>query len=116
MAHWLTAIAWVLITENMVNQPFLDKYCVGYDEKTLPANAPRNAHYKAYILGEGPDGIAKTQKWAAKITSIPAEKNYPVDARSVSKTCLYLSGLGATTTFQRRANVPRYCHAFRSHR
>lgn len=53
------AIAWVLITENMVDQPFLDKYCVGYDEKTLPANAPRNAHYKAYILGEGPDGIAK---------------------------------------------------------
>ncbi|STI17725.1 putative dimethyl sulfoxide reductase, olydopterin dinucleotide binding subunit [Escherichia coli] len=47
------AIAWVLITENMVDQPFLDKYCVGYDEKTLPANAPRNAHYKAYILGEG---------------------------------------------------------------
>lgn len=36
------AIAWVLITENMVDQPFLDKYCVGYDEKTLPANAPRN--------------------------------------------------------------------------
>ncbi|EHN6139468.1 molybdopterin-dependent oxidoreductase [Escherichia coli] len=68
------AIAWVLITENMVDQPFLDKYCVGYDEKTLPANAPRNAHYKAYILGEGPDGIAKTPEWAAKITSIPAEK------------------------------------------
>ncbi|MDK6752774.1 molybdopterin-dependent oxidoreductase, partial [Escherichia coli] len=63
------AIAWVLITENMVDQPFLDKYCVGYDEKTLPANAPRNAHYKAYILGEGPDGIAKTPEWAAKITS-----------------------------------------------
>lgn len=58
----------------MVDQPFLDKYCVGYDEKTLPANAPRNAHYKAYILGEGPDGIAKTPEWAAKITSIPAEK------------------------------------------
>ncbi len=47
------AIAWVLITENMVDQPFLDKYCVGYDEKTLPANAPRNAHYKAYILAKG---------------------------------------------------------------
>lgn len=30
------AIAWVLITENMVDQPFLDKYCVGYDEKRCP--------------------------------------------------------------------------------
>ena len=27
------AIAWVLITENMVDQPFLDKDRVGYDEK-----------------------------------------------------------------------------------
>ncbi|MDO2018974.1 molybdopterin-dependent oxidoreductase, partial [Escherichia coli] len=42
-------IAWGLITVNMVDQPFFDKNCVGYDEKTLPANAPRNAHYKAYI-------------------------------------------------------------------
>ncbi len=103
----------VLITENMVDQPFLDKYCVGYDEKTLPANAPRNAHYKAYILGEGPDGIAKTPEWAAKITSIPAEKNYPVGTRDrFSKTCLYLSGLGATTTLQRRTNVPALLPCF----
>lgn len=111
------AIAWVLITENMVDQPFLDKYCVGYDEKTLPANAPRNAHYKAYILGEGPDGIAKNAGMGSKNHQHPGRKNYPVGTRDrFSKTCLYLSGLGATTTFQRRANVPRYCHAFRSHR
>ena len=37
-----------MITENLVDQPFLDKYCVGYDEKTLPASAPANGHYKAY--------------------------------------------------------------------
>ncbi len=48
-----------MITENLVDQAFLDKYCVGYDEKTLPASAPKNGHYKAYILGEGPDGVAK---------------------------------------------------------
>jgi len=41
-----------MITENLVDQPFLDKYCVGYDEKTLPASAPANGHYKAYILGQ----------------------------------------------------------------
>lgn len=27
------ALAHVMITENLVDQPFLDKYCVGYDEK-----------------------------------------------------------------------------------
>ena len=56
------------------DQPFLDKYCVGYDEKTLPADAPKNGHYKAYILGQGKDGIAKTPEWAAQITGIPADR------------------------------------------
>jgi anaerobic selenocysteine-containing dehydrogenase len=32
-AALVAGIAWVLINENMVDQPFLDKYCVGYDEK-----------------------------------------------------------------------------------
>ena len=48
-AALVAGIAWVLIDENRVDQPFLDKYCVGYDEKTLPASAPKNGHYKAYI-------------------------------------------------------------------
>ena len=32
-AALISALAWVMITENLVDQPFLDKYCVGYDEK-----------------------------------------------------------------------------------
>ncbi|HDH9399040.1 TPA: molybdopterin-dependent oxidoreductase, partial [Escherichia coli] len=68
------AIAWVLINENLVDQPFLDKYCVGYDEKTLPADAPKNGHYKAYILGEGDDNTAKTPQWASQITGIPVDR------------------------------------------
>ncbi len=34
-AALVAGIAWVLINENLVDQPFLDKYCVGYDEKNL---------------------------------------------------------------------------------
>ncbi|CDY94827.1 putative anaerobic dimethyl sulfoxide reductase chain A [Salmonella enterica subsp. enterica serovar Paratyphi A] len=56
------------------HQPFLDNYCIGYDEKTLPADAPPNGHYKAYILGQGEDGIAKTPQWASHITGIPADR------------------------------------------
>lgn len=63
-----------MITETRVDQPFLDKYCVGYDEKTLPADAPANGHYKAYILGQGSDGTAKTPQWASTITGIPVER------------------------------------------
>ncbi len=68
------ALAHVMITENLVAQPFLDKYCVGYDEKTLPAGAPANGHYKAYILGSGEDATAKTPEWASKITGITVDK------------------------------------------
>jgi len=70
-AALISALAWVMINENLVDQPFLDKYCVGYDEKTLPEGAPANGHYKAYILGQGSDGIAKTPEWASAITGIP---------------------------------------------
>lgn len=70
----ISALAWVMINENLVDQPFLDKYCVGYDETTLPKTAPANGHYKAYILGDGADGVAKTPQWAAQITGIPAER------------------------------------------
>ncbi|WP_127959763.1 DmsA/YnfE/YnfF family dimethyl sulfoxide reductase [Serratia microhaemolytica] len=73
-AALVAGLAHVLISENLVDQPFLDKYCIGYDEKTLPADAPANGHYKAYILGLGRDGIEKTPQWAAEITGIPAAR------------------------------------------
>ena len=73
-AALVCAIAHVLISEDLVDQDFLDAYCIGYDEKTLPADAPANGSYKAYILGSGCDGIAKTPDWAASITGIPASR------------------------------------------
>lgn len=84
-AALVSAIAWVLITENLVNQAFLDTYCVGYDEKTLPAGAPANGHYKAYILGQGDDATAKTPAWAEKITSIPRDRIVKL-AREIGST------------------------------
>lgn len=70
-AAFVAGVAYVLITENLVDQEFLDRYCVGYDASTLPAGAPQNASYKDYILGMGPDGIAKTPAWASVITGAP---------------------------------------------
>lgn len=84
-AALVNGLAYVMITENLVDQAFLDKYCVGYDEKTLPASAPKNGHYKAYILGEGPDGVAKTPQWASQITGVPADKIIKL-AREIGST------------------------------
>ena len=56
----LIAMAYVIITENLQDQAFIDKYTVGFD------------NYKEYVLGNE-DGIAKTPEWAEKITKVPAE-------------------------------------------
>lgn len=103
-AALVAGIAWVLINEDLVDQPFLDKYCVGYDEKTLPVGAPANGHYKAYILGEGDDGVAKTPQWASRITGIPADRIIKL-AREIgmSKPAYICQGWGP----QRQANGVR---------
>ncbi|EGV05310.1 anaerobic dimethyl sulfoxide reductase chain A [Haemophilus pittmaniae HK 85] len=84
-AALVAAMAYVMITENLIDKPFLDKYCVGFDEVTMPTDAPKNGHYKAYILGEGADGIAKTPDWASAITGIPASRIISL-AREIATT------------------------------
>lgn len=72
-AALVSALAYEWITKGQVDQAFLDRYCVGYDEKTLPASAPKNADYKSYILGHGEDKTPKTPEWASPITGIPVD-------------------------------------------
>lgn len=98
---FIAAMAHVMIKEELVDTAFLDKYCVGYDEKTLPASAPANSDYKSYILGLGEDGIEKTPQWASSITSIPADIIIKT-AREIGSTkpCAIIQGWG----LQRTAN------------
>ncbi|MHA1728213.1 MAG: molybdopterin-dependent oxidoreductase [Promethearchaeota archaeon] len=56
----LIAMAHVIISENLHDKDFIDKYTVGFDK------------YKDYIFGKD-DGIPKTPKWAESITLVPAE-------------------------------------------
>ena len=100
-AALVAGMAWVMITENLVDQAFLDKYTVGYDEDSLPASAPKNASWKSYILGKGPDGTPKTPQWAAQITGVPANKIIQL-AREIAATkpCNIVQGWG----LQRTAN------------
>jgi anaerobic dimethyl sulfoxide reductase subunit A len=73
-AALVSGLAYALITENMVDEDFLRRYCVGYDEATMPEGIPAGNTYKDYILGSGSDGIAKTPAWAATITGIPVDR------------------------------------------
>ena len=56
----LNAMAYVIISENLQNQAFIDKYTIGFDK------------YRDYILGRD-DGEPKNPRWAEAITTIPGE-------------------------------------------
>ncbi|MFT0848802.1 DMSO/selenate family reductase complex A subunit [Actinomycetaceae bacterium L2_0104] len=100
-AALVAAIAWVLLDEDLHDQAFLDKYCVGFDEEHMPEDAPENASYRSYIEGKGSDGVEKTPEWAAEITGIPSETIIAL-AREIgtAKPCSILQGWGG----QRQAN------------
>lgn len=95
------ALAYVMIEEDLVDRDFLDRYCVGYDEDTLPPSAAPGSSYKSYITGAGPDGCPKTPAWASAITGVPAETIVKL-ARTIAaaKPCAIYQGKGP----QRHAN------------
>ncbi|HWI61298.1 MAG TPA: DMSO/selenate family reductase complex A subunit [Symbiobacteriaceae bacterium] len=90
----IDALAYVMITENLQNQAFLDKYCLGFDEQHMPAGAPAKASYKSYVLGEA-DGVKKTPEWAEAITGVDRATIVRL-AREISQTkpTCFMQGLG----------------------
>ncbi|MBF8265339.1 MAG: molybdopterin oxidoreductase, partial [Dehalococcoidia bacterium] len=56
----MVAMAHVIISKNLHDQPFIDKYSIGFDQ------------FKDYVLGKE-DGIPKTPAWAEPITGVPAD-------------------------------------------
>ena len=55
----MLGLAHTLLTENLHDLAFLNRYCVGFDK------------FAAYLRGET-DGVAKSAQWAAAISEIPA--------------------------------------------
>lgn len=96
------ALAYEIINNGWADEEFLNTYCVGYDESTLPESAKgKNASYKDYILGNGPDGTPKTPAWAAAITLIPEQRIIDLAREMHESDPVYIGqGYGP----QRRAN------------
>jgi anaerobic dimethyl sulfoxide reductase subunit A len=71
-AAMMSAMAYVMITEGLVDAEFVRTHCVGFDERQMPAGAEHAESYRDYILGTR-DGIPKTPEWAEKITAVPRQ-------------------------------------------
>src|SRR5262245_30616991 len=68
----LIAMAYVIASEGLVDQAYLDHHVLGFDESHLPPDAPAGSSYRSYLLGLT-DGVKKTPEWAAGITGVPAD-------------------------------------------
>ncbi|MCX6078676.1 MAG: molybdopterin-dependent oxidoreductase [Chloroflexi bacterium] len=62
----LLGMAHYMITNNLQDQDFLDKYTVGFDADHMPEGVDPKENFKDYILGTF-DGVAKTPEWASRI-------------------------------------------------
>ncbi|MGI2172360.1 DMSO/selenate family reductase complex A subunit [Shewanella sp. MF05960] len=95
------ALSYEIISRGAADEAFLSKYCIGYDETTLPESAAAGADYKSHILGLGEDGIVKTPEYAAKITGIPVQKIIELADKLIAAEAPFVcQGLGP----QRHAN------------
>ncbi|MBM3297293.1 MAG: dimethyl sulfoxide reductase subunit A, partial [Candidatus Aminicenantes bacterium] len=70
-AAMMSAMAHVMITENLTDRDFVRTHCLGFDGTQMPPGAENEESYSDYILGRR-DGTPKTPAWAEPITAVPA--------------------------------------------
>jgi len=69
----MSAMAYVIVTENLLAEDFIHTHCQGFDETQMPSGLEGEETYRDYLLGTR-DGIPKTPGWAEAITGVPWEK------------------------------------------
>ncbi len=92
------AMCWWIISNDLQDQEFMDKFCLGFDENHMPEGVPPNESYHSYLFGKK-DGVEKNPAWAEKITGIPAETIIRLaTAYATSKPACLMPGLGPQRT------------------
>jgi anaerobic dimethyl sulfoxide reductase subunit A len=71
-AALLIGMAYVMITNDLQDQEFLDTYTIGFDADHLPEGADPQDNFKDYVLGTY-DGVPKTPEWASEICGTPVD-------------------------------------------
>lgn len=70
-AAMLAGMAHYIFTNNLQDQDFINKFCQGMDEGTMPEQFKDKENFKDYILGKY-DNTPKTPEWASEICGVPA--------------------------------------------
>lgn len=68
----MDAMMYVIISENLHDRAFIDRFALGFDEAQMPEGVPENESLVAYLTGKK-DGVVKTPEWAQPITGVPAQ-------------------------------------------
>jgi anaerobic dimethyl sulfoxide reductase subunit A len=85
-AAMLLAMAQVIISEGLHDQPFIDKHTIGFEP------------FKEYVLGKA-DGQPKTPQWAEAITQVPAQTIVDLArAYATQKPAALIAGWGPART------------------
>jgi anaerobic dimethyl sulfoxide reductase subunit A len=96
-AAMMSAMAYVIINENLQDEEFIRSHCVGFDASQMPMHGAES--YSNYILGLR-DGQPKTPLWAEAITAVPADTITRIAREyATSKPAMLYQGYG----MQRRA-------------
>lgn len=92
-------MAYVIMTEKLYDEGFINRCCMGFTPESLPEGVPGDQCYFSYLSGEQ-DGTPKTPEWAEKITGVPAETIVSLARRYARRPAALICGYGA----QRHAN------------
>ena len=104
----LIAMAYVIVSEQLHDQPYCDRYVYGLDE----GDVPPGASYRSYLLGLN-DGQPKTPEWAASITGIPAEtiRRLAVEFASTKPAAMQAGYAAGRTSFGEQFHRAAYALA-----
>ena len=71
-AAMLAGMAHYIFANNLQDQNFIDRFCLGMDQGTMPDWLRGQESFKDYILGIS-DGVPKTPEWASEICGVSAD-------------------------------------------
>ena len=96
---FMSAMAYVMISEDLYDKDFVKTHCQGFDSSQMPKGFEKEENYKDYILGLN-DNQPKTPAWAEEITGIPQETIIRISREfAAAKPAMLYQGYG----MQRRA-------------